>query len=212
MRRVTLRIEYDSDVESPNEEEHWWKLISFNPRHHNHENVEKYDLRDPSNFGLRRKLKTNLAFVCDYYEHSGIAWSRSGGGHQCQWDTSRKAGLLIFQGKPSDIKPENRIERADSFLKVYNDWANGSCYFVSVEPEGEENESCGGFIGDPDESGMTEHINEHLEDGDYVKVIGDAAFWKDNLKLKDGVEIVDDFDEIPEEVIEEFEAIGYSPD
>lgn len=46
------------------------------------------------------------AVILDVYDHSGIAWSISGGGTQCRWDTSRGAGIWI-----PDACAKDEIER-----------------------------------------------------------------------------------------------------
>jgi hypothetical protein len=41
------------------------------------------------------KIGNPDAVVLDVYDHSGIAWSISGGGTQCRWDTSSGAGVWL---------------------------------------------------------------------------------------------------------------------
>lgn len=51
------------------------------------------------------------AVILDVYDHSGIAWSVTGGGMQCRWDTSSGAGVWV----PDDCCREEIERRA----KVY---------------------------------------------------------------------------------------------
>lgn len=49
--------------------------------------------------------------MLDCYEHSGIAWSISGEGHQCRFDTARGAGVWI----PDECADEEIIRRAQVY-------------------------------------------------------------------------------------------------
>lgn len=56
-------------------------------------------------------IGNRFAVLLDVYDHSGIAWSISGGGMQCRWDTSSGAGLWL----PDSICEDEITRRA----KVY---------------------------------------------------------------------------------------------
>lgn len=131
---ITVTISYDHDVESPNE---WggWRLYSFNSRHRSYKDPDEFFEDGKPKIGLRSKLRHDLAFILDYFEHGNCVWSRSGTGPQCQWDNSRCAGILIYESQPTDIKKEKRIESADSFLEIYTHWCNGSCYYIKIESD-----------------------------------------------------------------------------
>lgn len=188
MRRY-LTIEHDQYTESPADDCCQWRLVSFNPRHRNHKDASDYS---PLPIGLRRKLQVGLAFVLDYYEHGGSAWSLAGRGMQCPWDTSKNAGLLIWDHTPSEIGAKTYAERAadaSRFLDTYNDWANGNCYYFSLEDgDGEHLDSCGGFIG---LEHLADTINEHLSDDDEIIVRGSCSDLAQYMKLRG--EIVDEF-------------------
>ena len=198
-RKLVLRIESDQDTESPCEFG-GWKLVDFGNRQGNPENyIKRYDGREvvPANIGIRRKLAVGLAHFLSKYDHSGVSWSLMGEGTQCRWDTTRLTGVLVWDGKPSDIGAktvEDRERDARQFLKTYNEWANGECYYYSLETQ-EENQqheqgdslgSCGGFIGQEHlESGLA----EVLKAGDRVVVEGDCEWIAKYLKLPEGVEV-----------------------
>lgn len=203
-RKLVVRIEHDSDVEVPDSGYDGWKLVSFGCRHSNYEDPDKYIRRYNreegivvEGIGLQRKLDVGLAFWLSYYEHGLGCWSLKGEGHQCQWDTAYLAGILLWTGKPKDIGAktlEDRAKDARGFLETYNDWANGSCYWYSVEKtNGEDVETVGGFIG---EEAVNEALSEVLEAGDVVKVEGDAAWTFD---APEGVEVVDEHEEDEDE-------------
>lgn len=79
---------------------------------------------------------------------------------------------------------KTRASAARSFLKNYSDWANGHCYQYSIkeydeetEEEGEDIDSCSGYIGDD----IVAAIKEAAKDNDLriVKVDGEADFMFD---------------------------------
>jgi len=182
-----VRLMHDDSPENPCE---WdgWQLYSFSRKHINH--------RDPSEFNpsedeeLTKKLEGGLAFFLDCYQHSGTAWSLHGEGMQCQWDTARNAGVLMWGDEESGLGPKTYAERranANSFLETYNAWCNGAVYGFSVTdhklmPCGHyEDEDLGGCFGWYDDGmgalkGMEDEVKA-LVGGDLkVSFEGDAAW------------------------------------
>ena len=92
------------------------------------------------------------------YEHSGVAYNTTG--FNDPWDSGRVgftlctyATMLHEWGKKIVTKGVREKARACmvSELSEYSAWANGDCYaFAVLDPDGEELESCCGFIGDID--------------------------------------------------------------
>jgi hypothetical protein len=170
--RLIIRLEHDPDTENPLECDRW-ELRSFINRHSAYTDpdslftVETGDYRTIPNLGMRRKLATGTAFLLDYFEHGNSRWDIRGTGPSCPWDTSRNAGVLVWTGKPEEIGKTypDRRKYATVTLETYNDWSNGSCYWFSIETgNGEDLESCGGFIGWGDDSGMKEELQWTIED------------------------------------------------
>jgi hypothetical protein len=111
------------------------------------------------------------AVMLDVYDHSGQAWSISGGGMQCRWDTSSGAGAWVpdkclLDQIESDVKAgkDRRTQcklYAGQFLDTYNDIISGNVYGCVVEwfdENGEpiDRDDCWGFIG-------TECVEETLK-------------------------------------------------
>lgn len=165
-RPVIVKIRQDSDVDSPLEYD-GWRLYTF-MQQGRFGGADTY--RDPetlgitrewrpsgesvikvTNPGLRRRLKVGLAFFVDYSEHGLCQWSVSSAGHYDPFDTSYKAGLLVWEQPPKNLGPktyEDREKDAEGFLETYTKWCNGDTWWFSIEKEdGEDIESCGGFIG-----------------------------------------------------------------
>jgi hypothetical protein len=203
-RNLTLEIGHDYDTDQPDSGYDGWRLISFERKHSNYEDADKYVKAldrltgkvTPASIGLKKKLNVGLACWLSYYEHGEGAWSLIGEGTQDQWDTAFLAGLLVWIGKPGDIgakTKEGRAEDARSFLEDFNAWANGHTYWFRLTHEsGEEIESVGGLIGD---EALSEVVSEELKAGDNVLVEGDGAWLRDYLELPDGVNLVDGFPE-----------------
>lgn len=167
-KKYRAYIYQDSDNDCPND---WggWKVVSFHRRHINRGNRDDYLMRNRDgervgvNVGIRRKLATGTAFVLDYYEHGGCAWSLSGEGQRCPFDSVGGAGILLWQDAvlpPGDY--EQRRKSAASFLETYTSWCNGEVYHVRIcevvedpdadevdgdesEVDGDDVDSCGGI-------------------------------------------------------------------
>ena len=81
-----------------------------------------------------------LAVILDVYEHSGIMFSVSGYGPQCQWDTSSGGALWVPDDvahdcimTSSDPRPKHELAReyAEQACEAYTSWCNGQTYAVS---------------------------------------------------------------------------------
>lgn len=179
-----LRIEHDSDCESPLEFDNW-RFCSFSRRHNSFVDPDELEL---NSLGMRRKFACGTAFMLSYYEHGNCAWSLLGAGQQCQWDTVNGAGVLIWQGKAKDLGAtvEKRREVAAAVLENYTDWCNGNCYWYSLEDsEGETVDSCGGFIG---EKWLAEYVNKQalcqVDERAEIEIVGDSKWIADYHEFK----------------------------
>lgn len=186
-KRYQLRIENDTDCESPLEWEcdGGWRFCSFSRRHRSFVEPDSLEL---GSIGMRRKFACDTAFMLSYHEHGNCVWSLLGGGPRCQWDTVDGAGVLIWQGKPSDLakEPAKRREYAASFLETYTDWCNGACYWYSlaeVDDEGNEVcpvDSCGGFIGDDHlRECLISEVFSGIDERAEIEVVGNCAWVAD---------------------------------
>lgn len=101
------------------------------------------------------------AVLLDVYEHGGIAYSLSGAGLQCRFDTARGGAVWVpdaclIEDIESNASDAERLDRARLCAKqaaeMYTSWRNGDCYGVVVvtyDKDGEEIEqvACWGFVG-----------------------------------------------------------------
>jgi len=91
------------------------------------------------------------------YDHSGVAYSTSP--FSCPWDSGQVGYLLMEPKIVQETKDhigretlcESVRERLDSIaagtVEEYSMWANGEVYGYTIERDGEEIDSCWGFIG-----------------------------------------------------------------
>ncbi len=190
-KKLVVKVRSDEDIANPAEFDHNWRVVSFNSRHYNYEDPEKYlTLRgtkdgpfdgryvDAKDIGLRSKLRAGTAFILSYFEHSSCKWSLRGEGPQCRWDNTEVAGLLLWDHAPGDMGAktyEDRAKDARGFLENYTDWCNGwgmgyEILIVEEDEDGEETEtgdldSCWGFYNSDSEYMVNEIVGniKHYE-------------------------------------------------
>jgi len=199
-----LSIEVDQDPTCPMEGDGQWTLISFNRNSIHYGNPDNY-LRVtndnskviPADIGLASKMRAGLAFILQYYEHGLGRYDIQGHGPICKWDTTSFGGILIWTHKPGDMGAKSYADRqkdAESFLEEYNAWMNGDAYGYSIsDREGNPVDGCWGFLGS---DYMSQEVSGHFKPGDRIKLEGEAASMFYESHLPEGVELVEDFDEI----------------
>ena len=153
---MKLEIWYDHDTDSPNENGDW-QLYSFNSRFSAYADPAKFILPGPDgkpvpvNVGFARKLKVGTAFILSYFEHGNCVWGHQGETPNCQWDTTKVAGVLVWEQPAKNLGPKSYMDRekdARNYLEEYTDWANGQCFgYTLTDDDGTAKDSCGGFIG-----------------------------------------------------------------
>jgi hypothetical protein len=189
-------IEPDPDPESPCRED-GFRVVSFIDRLTTYENPENYievtgrgQFR-PATIGLRRKIAGQTAFWLSYFEHGEGAWSLMGEGAQCRWDTTMLAGVLLYGGKASNIRRENRAEQARLFLETYNEYFNGHVYAWTIEDmDGNVLDGCCGYYGGDH---LVAGLNDVLKPDDVVVLDGEFRFVLDYDHDKlDCAEVVDE--------------------
>ena len=163
MAKYTVRIDHCDAVENPCEHDGSWKFYSFSRNHYNYKNpAEIFHDSGKPRLKYANKLRHGLAFVLSYYQHGGCLWSIRGSGPQCRWDTVQRAGIAVWEEPVENMgakSPEDREKDCRNCLKEYNSWANGECYwFEIIDSEGNQLDSCGGFIGEYVLEGVRESL------------------------------------------------------
>lgn len=160
----TIKIIADDMAESPREWDNLGTMICFHGRY----NLgDKHDFQSPAEFNEFLQHSDVIALPLYLYDHSGITMNTTG--FSCPWDSgqvgyiyitknrirqemSRKRGKKYFPIKhvtKNDIK--RALERLRSEVKTYDDYITGNVTGYVIEQDGEEIESCWGFIGDYDD-------------------------------------------------------------
>lgn len=169
IRIPRLEIRYDDFAESPRHNDNIWYMDIRDHRRYNFpkELSIAWDEWEETANELIELEKNFYVFPIDCYEHSGISFSLSGTGMQCQFDTSKSVGIIaiprVYNGY--DIKEWNRSKTRDNpqatqvtlteeqvntiateELNEYNQYLNGEVYrFTLLDEEGDEIDSCWGF-------------------------------------------------------------------
>lgn len=125
--------------------------------------------------------KGNVMLPLFLYDHSGITMSTSP--FSCRWDSGQVGWIYASKneicenwGVPdwNDMvkNSEGEMLTAKEYAKVllkgevetYDEFLTGEVYgFKVIDPDGEKIHSCWGFFGDPEESGLLDDANSHIE-------------------------------------------------
>lgn len=156
---LTVRIVQDDDCSNPRKEfDHAGHMVCFHRR---------YDLGDKHGLTIdeakdlsNRIIKEGDGVVLPLYlyDHSGITMSTSA--FSCPWDSGQVG--FIYMTK-EDIRKNWGVKRVTAALieqarqllisevKEYDYYLTGQCYgFIVESPDGEELDSCWGFLGETD--------------------------------------------------------------
>lgn len=104
-----------------------------------------------------------FVFTVFAYIHSGVALSLSREGYPFndQWDVSSTG--FILASKKEFKKREKAYKAAEGLIEYWNNYLSGNVYgYEIVNEEGEVYESCYGYFGDEDESGVKEDAQSAL--------------------------------------------------
>jgi len=96
------------------------------------------------------------------YDHSGITMNTTG--FSCPWDSGQVGFIYVNKQQIDKIGPsDTSIEKLEKYLKSeveqFDDYLTGRVYGYKVlDPDGVEIDSCWGFYGDYDESGLMDEV------------------------------------------------------
>ena len=113
-----------------------------------------------------------IALPLYLYDHSGISISTSPFG--CRWDSGKVGYIYVTKEKVREEYGWKRITKEreediltylDGGIKTLDQYLQGDVYRFTLEDDGEEIDSCGGFYGDDWKmNGMADHIERELHD------------------------------------------------
>lgn len=165
-----VKILPDPDPDNPREFDNLGKMACW----HRYRLGDRHDHDDPADFlralaGLSddSDLTMNALFAraerkavilpLFLYDHSGITMNTTG--FHCPWDSGQVGYIYV---RLDDIRKEHGVKRVSSKLRtrieehlrqevrIYDDYLTGNCYGFVIEADGEETDSCWGFLGDYD--------------------------------------------------------------
>lgn len=103
-------------------------------------------------------------FGLEAYIHSGVRLALSYEGNFCdrRWDVSQ-LGLVLVRKKECRLS-KTAIKRARGLIETWNDYLSGNIYGFQVEDDTEDDiDSCWGFYGDWEKSGILEHAKSAID-------------------------------------------------
>ena len=171
----TIRIEQDEDAQNPRtEHDNVGTMVCF---HHKYRLGDKHSY-DKADFNSWDELKERL--IADgahiilplyLYDHSGITMNTSG--FTCRWD-SGQVGFIFCLKEQVQAEWDGDDEKAKAYLesevKTYDDHLTGNVYGYKItSPEGKDlDDSCWGYFGDPEKSGVITEaksiVDAYIED------------------------------------------------
>lgn len=96
------------------------------------------------------------------YIHSGVALSlgRSEYPFNDRWDVSYRGFILIKKEKGLSWKREKAHKIAEKLIKCWNQYLSGEVYGFRID---ELDDSCGGYYGNPEESGLLDEARSVID-------------------------------------------------
>lgn len=147
---LTVRVVHDPDCESPREWDNLAHLVCY---HRRYELGDEQRSSPETEEELRERVGEILALLPLYlYDHSGL--SISTGAFSCPWDSGQVGWAYITPESAKRMGCEGlalaSLEKMiQQDVSTYDDYLTGRCYGFVVETEdGEELDSCWGFVGD----------------------------------------------------------------
>lgn len=172
-RGFDINIRQDENSTSPREWDNLGTMVCF---HRRYNLGDKHSFSSPADF-YKDFLTTFKGVVLPLYlyDHSGITMNTTG--FSCGWDSGQVGWIYITDEKILSEYGGKRvtaklIERVKGYLvnevKTYDDFLRGNVYgFQVVDNEEMELDSCWGFYGDHEKSGLLDEakgsIDAHIE-------------------------------------------------
>lgn len=143
---------------------------------------------------LTQKLEGFVLLPLYLYDHSGITMNTTG--FSCPWDSGQVGWIYADKEKIlaeyGSLTPDT-MEKAENLLhgevEYYDHYLRGDCYGFELYRDGVEEDSCWGFIGDPDE--LRENIECHLPE-DCRGIMNNLSYRSDQPDIEDILQELED--------------------
>mgnify|MGYP001168297944 CR=1 FL=1 len=188
-----IEIIPDQDPMNPRTEwDNLGKMICFHQRYNLGDRKHGFSDSEELQEFLNANQKTVEILPLYLYDHSGITIST--GKFSGSWDSGQVGYIYIDRKTVMENWPnckqwrKKAIEVMKQEVKTYDDYLTGNVYgFQIMDKEGNDLNSCFGFYGDPDKSGLMDEakcsIEYHIQ-GQTIKHIKKLKAWiKNNVQL-----------------------------
>lgn len=162
-RGFTIEVKQDEHPSAPDE---WGNDERFLVYDHRDFTVKEKGFDPNEIFEHMQEKKQRLYdgywyFPVFAYIHSGVALSlgKSGWPFNCPWDTSFKGFALVKRIKGWSWKEKSAREIAGYVVEEWNDYLSGNVYGYNIE----EGDSCWGYYGDPEKSGLIDDAKASID-------------------------------------------------
>ena len=187
----TVIISQDDLTESPREWDKLTTMVCFHSRYNlgdDHDiDHNDYNGWDEMEEAIMRDEKPLVIEPLYLYDHSGITISTEPFG--CRWDSGQigfvyitqenidSYGLVIGGEETWNDYLQRLSLRLKNEVKIYDDYICGNVYYYQIEDEnGEVVDSCGGFYGDLNKSGMLEYLREYLTAEEVAELMEERSY------------------------------------
>jgi hypothetical protein len=168
----TIKVVQDEELaHSPRENDNLGKLVCFHNRYTLPHEAD-YDFKDYSGWdGMENAIAKDAVVILPVYmyDHSGLTINTTG--FSCPWDSGRIG--FIFASKKDVVKEFGKVTPEivatikgilEAEVQEYSAFLEGNVYgFIVESPDGKELDSCWGFIGDPEKSGLIEQAKDAVD-------------------------------------------------
>lgn len=162
-----IAILQDSDYDSPRD---WDNLGTMVCWHRRYNLGDKHSFSEPSDFLEWKKRHDVIVLPLYLYDHGGITIST--GPFSCPWDSGQIGYIYVEKDKVRKEWGWKHItkKRQERVLRVlrgevstYDDYLTGNVYGYTVSRGDEELDSCWGFYGDYQTSGILEEARASVK-------------------------------------------------
>ena len=165
----TIEIHTDEDPLNPCQEYEGFGQIVCS--HERYTLGHKHDFAVPEDFIAFKDRQKPFWYPLYLYDHSGITISTTP--FSCPWDSGLVGFIYItqeavrecFDIETIDDKGAQKVcQLLQSEVETYNDYLTGNVYgFITKARDDEDIDSCWGFIGDPETSGLIDAARSSID-------------------------------------------------